>query len=176
VFVYKPKIAAQFSAIFPIGEYKGIRADAGYSLWKRDEFVSTHNEGYEKYSSVTKQYISLKADFVYGLISPINKFWIYGSAGLGIHFLLDSPGDRFSSHYSYYDSAYHNYTYYDEGRTNVSSVFSIGFAVGYRFNKQLGFYADTQLNTVSHSTFFLAFFDSGESYIPVRAGVTYILY
>ena len=174
---YKGQYAFQLSALFPLGENKGLRADAGYSKWKRDEYVryETYNNGYYKDGAQTKEYYSLKGEFVYGMISPKDKFWIYGTAGIGIHYLLDGAYDNSSGYYSNYDSAYHEYSYHVKEQGNVSAVLSIGSALGYRFTDKFGIYVDAQFNVVTYYGFFL-FFWGAQSYIPLRAGITYTIY
>lgn len=176
---FKPKYSFQLSGLFPLGENKGIRADFGYSKWKKDAFTYYYNSGYEDYTSYTEQTKEMyyfKGDFVFGLISPVNKFWIYGDAGFGIHFVKDGPYTDTHKYYQNWDSTYHTSTYNSPGQNNTSAVLSIGSALGYRFSKQLGIYVDAQLEIVPYEGSFFFFWGSGQTYIPVRAGITYTIF
>jgi len=176
---YKPKFSLQATGLIPLGDNKGIRLDIGYSRWKRGESIQPYysGEGYYKYGEQSKDYYYLKGDFVYGSISPVNKFWIYGIAGFGIHVMKDGASFYESSHYNSYDSTY--YFNHDEypSYNRTSAVISLGAAFGYRFSKQLGVYADAQLNTLTYNGFFFLFWgEGGANYIPIRAGITYTIF
>ncbi|HJY62841.1 MAG TPA: hypothetical protein VJ455_01690 [Ignavibacteria bacterium] len=174
---YKPEYSLQLTSLIPIGENKGIRIDAGYSKWKRDEYTYSYsnNNDYQKYGSRTKESFSLKGDFVYGMIAPENKFWIYGTAGFGMVYLIEGPSYYSSSWYNSYDSTYQYNSHNYEAEKYTSAVLSLGCSFGYRFSKNFGIYADVQYNLLTYRSYFFFFWGGGSGYIPVRAGITYII-
>ncbi len=174
---FKSVFSGQFSLLFPLSENKGIRFDAGYTRWEKEEEDFSYSENdFTKISARSNDYYYLEGDFVFGLIAPVNKFWIYGCAGLGIHIISENPYNYTYSYYLSYDSTSHTSSYFYPKNNFTSATLSIGGALGYRFTDRLGVYFDAQLNTVSYEGFFLFFWGGGRSYIPIRAGLTYIIY
>lgn len=175
---YKPKFSLQASGLIPLGENKGVRIDFGYTRWKKDEIIepSYSGNGYFKTGAISKDYYYFKGDFVFGSISPVNKFWIYGIAGFGLHVMKEGAYEYEHNYYDTWGSTYHYYHNSYPGNSVTSAVISIGGAFGYRINKKLGVYADIQLNTLTYPGFYFFFGGGGINYIPIRAGITYTVF
>lgn len=176
---YNPGYSLQLACLFPLDEFKGIRVDAGYSKWIKNAYTVPDyfgHPGTSSYSEQTKDYYYFKSDIAIGLISPSNKFWIYGLSGFGIQYMREGA---LNINYGYYlqDSVYYTKSGNTEAVTFNSALFSIGGSFGYRITNNFGVYADAQMEYISHHGFFNIFtWSSNETYFPVKIGMTYTIF
>ena len=90
--------------------------------------------------------------------------------GLGINFTHQNL--RTEKYYNSYDSSYHTNILSERNYTNA--VISLGGGIGYRFTNNLGVHAEIEYNLVTAGEYF--FFFGGQSYFPMRAGITYFIF
>ncbi len=155
----------QLSILFPLKGNRGLRADIGYASQYRGEKTEVKYQGvfYPVIGSQMRDYFSIKCDYVFGSISPENKLWVYGTAGIGFNFVHNRDNT--------YSKAEESYLFF--GSSKFHFLYSLGCTVGYRLNEHFGIYADSQLDFYGLYFFFR---DESGTYMPLRAGVTYTFY
>lgn len=161
------------TGMFYLSDSKAIKIDFGFSKFNRkNESYSIYYSEYPSYySGGDVTYFSFKPSMVLGAFKPKERFFIYGSLGVGINYTNEA--ERTEKYYSSYDSAYR--TYNTPSRSYVNALFGIGGGIGFRIGKNLGIHAEAEYNMITYDGTFLIFF-GGRGYFPLRIGLTYMLY
>lgn len=160
------------TGMFYLSDSKAIKIDFGFSRFKRNEaYPLYYNEYPSFYSGGEITYFSFKPNIVLGAFRPKDKFFIYGSLGVGINYTNEA--ERTERFYSSYDSVYK--TYVTPSRSYVNALIGIGGGLGFRIGKNLGVHAEAEYNMITYDGAFLFFF-GGRGYFPLRIGLTYMLY
>lgn len=164
---------ADLTGMFYLSDSKAIKVDFGFSRFnmKNEAYPQYYTEYPSYYSGGEVTYFSFKPNIVLGAFKPKERFFIYGSFGVGINYTNEA--ERTEKYYSSYDSLYR--TYVRPSRSYVNALIGIGGGLGFRIGRNLGIHAEAEYNMITYDGAFLLFF-GGRGYFPLRIGLTYMLY
>jgi hypothetical protein len=164
---YDPSLSFQLNSAFVVSSNKAFRIDLSYSklVRKKPYYVISSTGG-------NVNMVSLSFDFVIGELKPESFFTAYGILGLGMHYTF-IPAYTETVSWGY-DTTYNTYTSKYEEESRMNAVLRVGGGLGVKLSKHLTVFGEVQYNSVTYGGFL--FFAFGQGYIPVRFGLTYMLF